>query len=196
MIERPSDESIVELLHAAFQKPADQKKAEHTLLGTVGVIDSWIDDRVLLLGAGGGSDNLFHSIPLDLNVIAEGVRTMAVEALKDREAPKRPQDVSVAEWNAMDDFARGVTASDDACPRDASRREWSTMGPRGRAARAMRERIVESDFRGSLSEGRPCGVEPEDLAIVARVMSLISKDEMDALIRRGYQAAGPDGRTA
>ena len=196
MIERPSDESIVELLHTAFVHATDGGTADGTLLGTTGVIDSRIDDRVLLLGSGDGDGNLFHAIPMDLDVLADGVRTLAVEALKSHLAPKRPQDVSVEEWNALDDFTRGVTASDDACPRDVSRREWSTMGPRGRAARAMRERIVESDFRGSLSEGRPCGVEPEDLAIVARVMSMISRDEMLALVHRGYQAAGPDGRTA
>jgi len=190
LITAPTDEAVVDLLHAAFHA-IESDEAQDTLLGAVGDIDSDVVGRILHLGSGNG--NMFHSVPLDLDTLRQGIREIMVEGARSNEHPVRPDDVAEAEWNAMDEATRMEHVVEDLRPMGLSLRQWQGMEPRTRAARAMEGRIAESDFRGSLSDGPPCGVEAEDLAILARVMMRISPTEMHALVRRGYHAAGIRG---
>lgn len=190
MIATPSDDAIVDLLHAAFHAaPADE--VQDTLIGCVGSIGSTVHGRVLHLG--GGEGDVFHAIPLHLDTLAKGIREIVVEGVRCNEHPVRPDEVTEKAWNAMDDDTRMEHVVEDLRPQGVSIRQWQGMEPRTRAARAMEERIAECDFRGSLSDGPPCGVEAEDLAILARMMTRLSPTEMRLLIRRGYHAAGVKG---
>lgn len=190
MISAPTDEAIVDLLHAAFHA-APEEEIQDTLIGSVGRIGSTVHGRVLNLG--GDEGDVFHAIPLHLDTLAQGIREIIVEAVRCNEHPVRPDDVSRKAWDLMDDETRMEHVVEDLRPQGLSIRQWQGMDPRTRAARAMEDRIAESDFRGSLSDGPPCGVEAEDLAIMARIMMRVSPTEMRALVRRGYHAAGVRG---
>lgn len=66
---------------------------------------------------------------------------------------------------------------------------WVTMQPNQRAAAAMFAKTEEWDFRGSLSDMKPIGIQPEELDIVARVLLALPSGELERLAVIGRQAA-------
>lgn len=184
------DQTIVDILHIAFMSAA--ANADVTLLGSVGEIDSMINDRILMLGSGEDGENLFHAVPLELDALRNGLERLVLEEIAERRSPKRPDEIDEQAWEGMNADAKARAYSEDLRPEGVPPAQWWRMDDRRRAALGMQSLVEEWDFRGSLSGIKPAGVEPEDLAIVARVMSLLSRDEMRALIERGFHAGGPD----
>lgn len=104
---------------------------------------------------------------------------------------QRPDEVGLRAWLAMDERERRLAVSDDLRPAGTSLSRWNSEPPAFRATEGMLAKTEEWDFRGSLSDMRPLGMEREDLAILARIMSRLSEHETLALVKRGYLAMGP-----
>jgi hypothetical protein len=104
---------------------------------------------------------------------------------------KRPESIDRILWNAMDDRERRLAVSEDLRPSGVSPSRWNGEPGSYRATEGMFAKAEEWDFRGSLSDMRPVGLEREDLSILARMMTRLSEHEMIALVKRGYLAMGP-----
>jgi hypothetical protein len=116
------------------------------------------------------------------------VSTTHATALEDL---RRPDDVDRRIWLAMDERQRRLAVSEDMRPEGISASRWNAETGTYRATEGMLAKTEEWDFRGSLSDMRPIGMEREDLAILARIMSRLSEHETIALVKRGYLAMGP-----
>lgn len=104
---------------------------------------------------------------------------------------KRPDDVERRLWLAMDERERRLAISEDLRPSGISTSRWNAESRSFRATEGMLAKIQEWDFRGSLSDMKPIGLEREDLAILARIMDRLSEHEAMTLVKRGYLAMGP-----
>lgn len=104
---------------------------------------------------------------------------------------QRPDHVATRTWRAMDERQRRIAVSDDLRPEGMPPSRWNDETAIFRATEGMLAKTEEWDFRGSLSDMKPVGIEREDLAILARIMSRLSEQEVVALVKRGYLAMGP-----
>lgn len=80
-------------------------------------------------------------------------------------------------------------AVEDLRPDGVSPYAWGRMTPKERAAEAMFAKTEEWDFRGSLGDMKPAGIQKEDLGIVARVLLALGEHEMETLCSIGRKAA-------
>lgn len=103
----------------------------------------------------------------------------------------RPTSIGRIVWNAMDERERRLAVSEELRPSGVSTSRWNAEPGTYRATEGMFAKAEEWDFRGSLSDMKPVGLEREDLAILARLMSRVSEQEMLSLVKRGYLAMGP-----
>lgn len=104
---------------------------------------------------------------------------------------KRPEDVERRLWLAMDERERRLAVSEDMRPSGTTPSRWNGESRSFRATEAMLAKAEEWDFRGSMSDMKPIGLEREDLAILARIMDRLSEHETMTLVKRGYLAMGP-----
>lgn len=104
---------------------------------------------------------------------------------------KRPDEVERRLWLAMDERERRLVVSEHLRPTGMTPSRWNAESRSFRATEGMFAKTEEWDFRGSLSDMKPIGMEREDLAILARIMSRLSEHETIELVRRGYLAMGP-----
>lgn len=179
-----NDQTIIDILHDAFEA-----KQDTTLLGSVGKIGSDIEGRTLHLGSANGND--FYAVPLNLDLLRSGIQSLVDDATIAYRAPKRPEEIERKLWAVMDDHEKGLAVSDHLRPDGISKARWEGSKDGERATAAMHRQTEEWDFRGSLSNMKPAGIETEDLAILGRLMSKLSRTEMTKLIGIGFDAIGP-----
>lgn len=163
-----TDEQLISVIKAAFATDYKGKNGRDTLSQCRGELHLVKDGNVVLLGAP-SDDDIFYSIPIDIEALRQGIETL----LQPAPAPTH------------DEEGKPISLR----PRGVSPHEWRDMGPKGRAATAMFAKTEEWDFRGSLSGSKPAGIQQEDLAIVARVMTTLGRHEMPQLLRIGREAA-------
>lgn len=186
---RTEHEAIVDMLHDAFM-PDEPGYDSKTLLGAVGAISSVVEDDVLILGSGPG-DNRYHAVPLDLSSLAESIDDLCERRIDAVLEPQKPDEVEQFLWNAMSPRIRAIEVSERMRPEEIGVGEWNAMSERERATVAMLGMVGRWNTPGAPGEPEPFGIEKEDLAILARIMSKTSLIAMNKLIRAGYDAAGP-----
>jgi hypothetical protein len=86
---------------------------------------------------------------------------------------------------------RAIEVSERMRPEEIGVGEWNAMSERERATVAMLGVVGRWNMLDTPGEPEPFDIEKEDLAILARIMSRISPIAMNALVRAGYDAAGP-----
>jgi hypothetical protein len=186
---KPEHEPIVDMLHDAFT-PDEPGYESKTLLGAVGAISSVVEGDVLILGSGPG-DNRFHAVPLDLASLSESIDDLCEVRIDARLEPQKPEEVEQYLWDAMSPKIRAIEVSERMRPEEIGVGEWNAMSERERATVAMLGVVGRWNMLDTPGEPEPFDIEKEDLAILARIMSRISPIAMNALVRAGYDAAGP-----
>lgn len=105
---------------------------------------------------------------------------------------RKPEDTAQRLWDAMDGHEKALHVSEEMRPCGISPSRWNAWSWRERAAQGMHRQTEEWDSRGAMSDMRSAGIEFEDLAIMARIMAKLPRDEVERLVRIGYHAAGPN----
>lgn len=179
------DNDIIGLLHEAFVPATEDKAAGDTLRGDVGSIGSSVTNDILMLGDMGGKD--YYAIPLSMKRLRDGICALIAST----KAPVKPDDIEQRLWDAMSDREKSLAVSENMRPSGITPARWNAWSWRERATQGMHQKTEEWDARGALSDMKPAGIEFEDLAILARIMSRLPRYEVERLVKVGYEAGGP-----
>lgn len=186
MRNRIRDEDIEGMLHEAFV-PSDEKDCD-TLAGDCGVIESSIDEGVLLLGQ---QSNSYYSVPLSVERLRGAIEAIVDEEHRTRHDPLRPDSITRDAWDAMEERERDAIAVSCARPDRIPQVQWSMMDPVERTGAAMVDevdRILSEDGERGIAEN--VGFSRNDVLAMARIVSSLSRSDVERLMLRGFAADG------